>query len=212
MYKTYPDNAGIYKLTFKINNKIYIGKSVNLRKRMKEYSNYENLRKGRYYIQNAIIKHGWDSFTVEVLEIFENFNKLRDNSKLLDRESFYIESYNSTNRDIGYNICKFSNDRTGILCSEESKERMRKPKSKEARENMSRSSLGKPKTKEHIEKLRQSKLGKPNLGRVGKKHSLEAREKMRQSKLGKSLSEHHKDRIRQSKSKINIIDDKTPEI
>lgn len=82
MEKTYPDNAGVYKLTSKINNKIYIGKSVNLRKRMLEYSNYENLLKGRYYIQNAIIKHGWDSFTVEVLEIFENFDKMKDNTNL----------------------------------------------------------------------------------------------------------------------------------
>jgi group I intron endonuclease len=122
----YPKQAGVYKLTCKINNKIYIGKGVNLRNRMREYSNYGKNHKGRHYIQHAVIKHGWDNFSVEILEIMEGFDKSKDNDKLLLRESYYIELFDSTNPKIGYNLCKFSNDRTGSKCSEETREKMRK--------------------------------------------------------------------------------------
>jgi len=169
----YPKEAGVYKLTSTGSNKIYIGKAVNLYLRLNQHKNSEN-RKGikGYYIQNAIKKHGWSSFTVEILEIFEVFDKTKDNKKLLERESYYIELFDSTNVNKGYNICKYSTDRTGLTVSEET------------RRKISLASLGKPKSKEAIEKMRKTKTGVPHKG-----HSPEALVKMRQSKLGKSRPE-----------------------
>lgn len=169
----YSKDAGIYKLTSKISNKVYIGKAVDLSNRLAQHKNSENLKvKPGFYIRNSIIKHGWDSFTVDILEIYENFDRDKDNFKLLERESYYIDLFDSTNRTKGYNICKFSNDRTGVKCSEEHKKKI------------SLAHLGKPKSRESVERMRLSKLGKSN-----GPHSMESIEKMSISKLGKKRPE-----------------------
>jgi predicted GIY-YIG superfamily endonuclease len=51
---TYSDKAGIYKLTCSNNGKVYIGKSVNLYKRLNRHKNCNKHSYNRYYIQNAI--------------------------------------------------------------------------------------------------------------------------------------------------------------
>ncbi len=75
MEDKYPKEAGIYKLTCVNNGKIYIGKSVNLYDRMGDYRRCAKKSIGRYYFENALIKHGWDSFKVEIVEIFENLRR-----------------------------------------------------------------------------------------------------------------------------------------
>ena len=176
----YPKKAGIYKLTCRITDKSYIGKSVNINRRLKEHKSY---KKSVCYFQSAIIKHGWDSFDVEILEIFENFDKITDNNHLLEREAYYIEFFDSTNKDKGYNICKHSNDVTGTVFTKEHKEKIRQARlgktlsdetkeklrkihtgrvvSNETKEKMSKSALGKVFTEGHKKKLSQAKLGKP---------------------------------------------------
>lgn len=175
-----PNKAGIYKLTCRDNSKIYIGKSVNLYKRLNSYKNYYRQHACGGLIQKALIKYGWDSFIVEILEVFENFDKSTDNVLLLEKETYYIELFDSTNTDKGYNICKYSTDTTGIPLSEEHKENIRQSK------------LGKKLSEETKDRIRQGKLENPM--------SDESREKLRQLYLGKSLSDDHKEKIRQSKS------------
>lgn len=201
----YPKEAGIYKLTCNNNGKIYIGKAVNLFNRLTYYEKYviKNL-KDKSRLKNAIIKYGWNSFTVEILEIVKNFDKLNDNISLLERESHYINLFNSTDKDNGYNICKFSTDRTGILHTEESKRKMSKSRmgkvvSEETRAKISLSNLGRTNTVEHNERLRQLSLGNTNF--LGRKHSEETKEKMSKSKLGKSILPEHKENIRKASSK-----------
>lgn len=109
----YPKAAGIYKLTCNINGKIYIGKSINIRKRIESHKNCKKHVSTGYYFRNAVVKHGWDSFTVEILEIVENFDKFKDNHALLELESYYIKLYNSTESGVGYNIQQSSKDGTG---------------------------------------------------------------------------------------------------
>lgn len=79
----------IYKITNNINNKIYIGKDTT-------DDNY-------YYgsgilIKRAIDKYGKDNFTKEIVE------ELDDYCELSIREIHWINYYNSTNLEIGYNI------------------------------------------------------------------------------------------------------------
>ncbi len=175
------DEAGIYKLTCKNNGKIYIGKSVNIARRLKEHKLCGTKTVGKYFFQNVIIKHGWESFEVEILEKFEDFDKLRDNSTLLKRETYYINLFDSSNREKGYNICKESTDKTGIPHSEETKEKIRQ------------ANLGKKLSTETKKKISESKLGKPyNLSeenRLKRKapKSEETKERMRNSRKLKSI-------------------------
>lgn len=187
----YPNKAGIYKLTCSVTGKSYIGKSVNIRIRINHHKRYDATSKYNSYLKNAIVKYGWDSFNVEILEIVENFDKLKDNKNLLCRESYFIELFDSINKDKGYNICKFSSDVTGLPRSIETRNKisnsmMGRTFSKESREKMSIGKSGKPISEEHKNNIRLSKLGKPNLGRLGKVCSDETKEKIRQSMLGKN--------------------------
>lgn len=190
----YPEGAGIYKLTNISNGKIYIGKSVNMYFRLSCHESCAKKSKGRYYFENAIIKHGWDSFKVDVMETFKNFDKgNKEHRKLiLERESHFIKLLDSTNPKKGYNICKSSTDRTGMKNSEETRRKMSlgqmgRKHSEETKEKIRQARLGTPgtpHTKEHKERMRQLNLGK--------KMSVESREKLRQLKVGTKLSEETK--------------------
>ena len=194
--REYPECAGIYKLVCNTNGKIYIGKSTNIYKRINRHKNSPNCIDNRYLLQNAIIKHGWDSFSVEILEIFENFKSSDDNEYLLDRESYYIRHFESNDLDKGYNICEYSTDTGGKPLSEDHKEKIRK------------SLLGRVFTEDHKEKIRRSQLGKKLTDEckeklkeinTGKKHSEETKEKIRNARLGKKHSDETKQKIRELK-------------
>jgi len=176
----YPKEAGVYKLTCINNGKIYIGKSVNIYYRLSCHKSCEKKSNGRYYFENAIIKHGWNSFNIEILEIMKDFNKLKDNEILLEKEKYYIELFDSANPKNGYNICKSSNDRTGVKSSEKTKR------------NISLGQIGRKHSEETKEKIRQSRLGK-----YGKPHSEEHKEKMRQLNLGKKMSIESREKLKQ---------------
>ncbi len=207
-HSKYPKEAGIYKLTCVNNGKIYIGKSINIYRRIGDHKRCSKRAKGRWYFENVLIKHGWDSFTVEILEIFKNFDKLKDNDTLLEMESRYLKLFDSTNRSIGYNICKFSNDTTGKIISPEHIEKLRmsnlgKTRSEETKEKIRQSTLGRIVSDETKAKMRQSHLGKPHSEEVKEKmrkpKSDEHKENMRKGQLGKVLSGETKDKIRNAK-------------
>jgi len=117
-WKHIPRLPGVYKLTNKINGKIYIGKSISLRRRLMEHQ-YE--RRDAYPIERAIKKYGMDNFEIEVLHQEINI----DNLCLLAIESAYIEFFNSTDKNLGYNVLQFGGgDRTGIPHSQETKNKI----------------------------------------------------------------------------------------
>lgn len=229
--------AGIYKLTCVVNGKIYIGKSVNIHKRLIAHKHCEKKSSGICHLQNAIIKYGWRSFSVELLEVIEDFDKLKDNTILLEREAYYIQLFDSV--DKGYNLCKFSTDRTGIPCSEghknkirlaklgiphteETKQKMRKPKSEAHKEKCRVAMLGRTHSKESKEKMSRANLGKKKRpfsteakekmrqARLGIKrgpHTEETKEKMRQSSIGKIISDEAKEKMRRAKLGIPRSDE-----
>lgn len=81
----------IYKITNLINNKIYIGKDTT------SDSNYFG---SGLLINRAFEKYGMVNFTKEIIDETDDYIEL---SK---KEIYWIEKYNSTNREIGYNISK----------------------------------------------------------------------------------------------------------
>lgn len=91
-------NSGIYKIVNKIDNKVYIGQSIDLNKRQK--CHFNDLLRGTHpnnHLQSAFNKYGYDNFYFEIIEKC-------DRDKLNDREIYYINHYDSLSRDKGYNI------------------------------------------------------------------------------------------------------------
>lgn len=87
--------SGIYKITFP-NNKIYIGLSNNMYRRMLEHNtDFRN----NLPIEKAIQKYGKIT-EFEILELIPSENR----ELMIEREKYWINFYNSTNKDIGYNI------------------------------------------------------------------------------------------------------------
>lgn len=93
------DKCGIYIIKNDINNKVYIGQSINIYKRIQEHFWKAECLKDISYnsaLHLAIRKYGKEHFYWEVLEECE--------PNLLDeRERIYIEQYNSISPN-GYNI------------------------------------------------------------------------------------------------------------
>lgn len=87
----------IYIITNKLNNKVYIGQTIqNLKDRWYRHCQKKCLSKAEsnMAIKRAILKYGKENFTIEILETC-------DSSMLNERERFYISKYDSYKR--GYN-------------------------------------------------------------------------------------------------------------
>lgn len=86
----------IYKITNKLNGKVYIGQTQRpLESRIREHKQSADLGQG-YYIHSAIRKYGWENFEVETIA------QTNDIEILNELEQFFIHRYNS---DVdGYNL------------------------------------------------------------------------------------------------------------
>lgn len=85
----------IYKITNQINNKIYIGQTVqDLNRRFRQHITMDF--KKNYYLGKAINKYGESNFKIEVIENCEE-------SVLDEKEIEYIRLFNSSDPKIGYN-------------------------------------------------------------------------------------------------------------
>lgn len=87
----------IYKITNKLNGKIYIGKTgQSLERRWCKHLN-EAKHHDKRHLYRAINKYGKNEFSIEVIECC----KLEVVS---EREKFWIKHYNSNDQTIGYNL------------------------------------------------------------------------------------------------------------
>ena len=81
--------CGVYKITNKINNNCYIGKSVDIEHRWKQHKynyNKEKLKCYNYYLYRAFRKYGIENFNFEILELCEREN-------LIEVETKYYNMY-----------------------------------------------------------------------------------------------------------------------
>lgn len=83
-----PAQAGIYVLLCNVNNKPYVGRSVNLRNRFQEHINPTYRQTNGPKLSNAKDLHGVESFSFYVVETC-------DRDELTEREDFYIEELDS---------------------------------------------------------------------------------------------------------------------
>jgi len=85
--------SGIYKIQNLINNKIYIGQSINTNNRLKGHHKGLQINK---HLQNSWNKYGEQNFNFKTIKNCEE-------NQLDDQEIYWIEYYKSDNPNFGYN-------------------------------------------------------------------------------------------------------------
>lgn len=89
----------IYKLTCTITGKVYIGKTIDINRRMAQHSKITS--KYSHHLANAIKKYGIDNFKEEIIFEVEAEDRAVLNTTLSNAEKSYIEQYDSYRN--GYN-------------------------------------------------------------------------------------------------------------
>lgn len=154
----------IYKLVNRINGKVYIGFTKNIKRRLSEHkSAKDNTR-----LHNAINKYGFDNFTFEIICQTKDGHYCKN---IL--ENHFINMFDSFNN--GYNLTLGGEGIIGFKHSE-----------------MSKNKMSKPKTDSHKQKLKISRNKRIDKPMLGKKHSFEARKQMSLSKKGKPIDKNKK--------------------
>jgi len=174
----------IYKATNKINGKSYIGQTVkSLKKRIREHINLSKNGSNRP-LHAALRKYGPENFTWEIIV------DCGDNQHFLNEsEIFFIDRYNTKSPN-GYNLTDGGEGISGFNHTEETKRKMKKPKSEKARKNMSEAHKGVPLSETQRKSQSIAHTGERN-SMYGKHHKPESLEKMSKSHVGIPLSKEH---------------------
>lgn len=151
--------SGIYKITNTVNQKIYVGSSINIAKRFNTHKN--SLIKNNHHsktLQRSWNKYGKDNFVFNVIEFVE----LKEN--LLIREQYYLDTLNPFDKN-GFNNERIAGSPLGFKHSKETKKKMSESgKGKiftdEHKKKMSESAKGKKKSAEHLRKLGEAGKGR----------------------------------------------------
>lgn len=91
--------SGIYKINFP-NNKIYIGRAVDIKRRIKEHY----IKKDNTPCQKALFYYFKNPSEIEFEILF--IQEKQDLDELKEKEIYYIELYQACDRDKGYNLLK----------------------------------------------------------------------------------------------------------
>jgi group I intron endonuclease len=210
----YKVESGIYVIRCLVDDKIYIGCTVNLSKRWGQHKwCLKNNKHRSCRLQRAWNEYGSDKFVWEILEYVYNVDVLGE------VEDYWIARYKSNDCWFGFNSKlahgrqseevrkKIGDAHRGKKISEEARrkssetqrgrklsaeqrkklsegQRKRKPPSEETRKKLREAKLGKKFSEEHKQKISQARLGT--------KHSEETKRKVSEANRGKKLSEEHK--------------------
>lgn len=199
-YRTHDALCGVYKIVNNINQKIYIGQSINIKARWKDHINSLNRGDSKCtLLQRAWNKYGQDNFSFEILELCTE-------DVLDDVEIKYIDLYDSCRN--GYNIETGGN--VNKCLSEATKKRISdahigKTASPETKKKMSESRMGdkNPMYGRHHNEDTKSKISENNKGKTGHAISDAQREVCRQVNIGKRVSAETKRKISEA-NKGNI--------
>ena len=161
----------VYKITNLKNGKIYVGKAVNIKKRWSKHKTAAKRQDPNdfSYLHRAMLKHGFDNFSIEELAVFTT------EEKSLIQEIAYIEKLGSRDRNIGYNLTEGGEGSSGFKHTDESKQKMSEIK-KLTYIGENNPFFGKAHTKEAIELMSQiasQRIGDKNPF-YGKEHSEES--------------------------------------
>jgi group I intron endonuclease len=101
-----------------LNGKSYVGSSINLGRRIREYYNIShleiNIKRSSSMIYRSLLKYGYSNFSLEILEYVAI-------DKLLSREQYYIDTLQPS-----YNILLIAGSPLGRKCSPETIEKLKR--------------------------------------------------------------------------------------
>lgn len=137
----------LYIVTNSINGKVYIGQTVNHKRRWKDHK-WLALNKQEQYLHHAMRKYGIDKFTFEVIVTCNNQENANETEKIL------IEQYKSRDKQFGYNIAPGGDPAWNRGLPKEQQPMFGKHHSKESKLKSSISNTGKKKPK-HTDEWKQ---------------------------------------------------------
>lgn len=114
----------VYKITNKINNKIYIGKSKNPNKRFqihisiakRQYKKFNQFQA----IHGAISKYGSENFILDIIE------ECASEKDAFLKEELWINKLSSRDRKLGYNLTKGGSGAVGRIMTQKQKDKLSK--------------------------------------------------------------------------------------
>lgn len=186
---------GIYCIRNLINNKVYIGQSLNVKQRIRQHRSQLNVNKHtNSYLQRSVNKYGLSNFEFTILKecTIEETDKL---------EKYYIDKYDSMNELYGYNLegggnlnkiisdeakNNLSKSHIGIKLSDNTKQKMSDTWKKKFQEGYVNPMTGKKLTLDQIEVIRKHS--------TGRRHSKETIQKISESRMGEGnpmYGRHH---------------------
>ena len=180
-----------------LSNKIYVGSSINIKKRWRRHKN--ELQHGNHdciHLQHSYNKHGIEVFVFQIVEAVEPVRGL-----ILQAEQRWIDKTPNL-----FNTCKIAGSRMGIKHTDEQ------------RKKISGALTGKTKTPEHREALRiasKKRIHDPELvaafakNRLGIKQTDEHKAKknaaLRISKANRTPDQKYQTRIKNAKTRGSLI-------
>lgn len=117
--------SGIYVIQNNINQKKYVGKAIDIYKRIKShvtFLNTKNKNENRHLI-NSWHKYGRENFSYYVIEYIHDPDNDSLDKKLAERELYWITFLDTTNREKGYNLRLDSSGK--CIVSDETREKCR---------------------------------------------------------------------------------------
>lgn len=112
-YTNFSNVSGVYKFTNTINGKIYIGSSVDVRRRICHH--LRQLKNGNHnnqHLLSAWRKYGEEAFTCEIIILAEP-------KDLLTFEQKFMDEYKSSDKHFGYNKAPYAKNTLGYKFTEE---------------------------------------------------------------------------------------------
>lgn len=151
-------DCGIYAIINNINQKLYIGSSCQIKRRIcNHFSELRDNRHPNIYLQRAFSKYGEKNFEFKILSYCKR-------EKLLDREQYYINYYQACSPSCGYNLSVTAKN-SGKCRSLETKNKMSL-----GRKNKKRSLSAIQKTKKTLTNRPLSEENKKHIGNAIRKY------------------------------------------
>lgn len=113
---TFDRRACIYLFKNRINDKVYVGQTQDLRRRYMEHKKHV---KG-WLFKRAIEAHGFESFDLYVLETIVKIKDKMELRRLMnEREQHYLDLYQSYDTTKGYNLVRQAGSAVGYKLTDE---------------------------------------------------------------------------------------------
>lgn len=95
--------SGIYAIINTLNNKVYVGKSINIKYRWWQHKNdiKNNSKNCNRYLKASVNKYGIENFKIDILE---EISIDKGDNYFKERELFWMDYLNTCNRENGYNL------------------------------------------------------------------------------------------------------------